>query len=320
MRVSADEENDQPDRSSKPGCLLYFMLIGIAALGGGIYLMGRWDTLGGSAKGGAVVLIVLGTLALLPPLFFLGFTVLMKVLLGKVTKELSGAAQQMIDANKSMYGEIHEFRPAEEDDFDGLDLNYYDGTKQLLAESGFRHLGDIVDETIEESNDLTTPIRSMTSPDGTTQIGLYHFKIPSLPEKFAGQEMLMCDVSTEFSDGTFLLTSNSQGADQMTPPPRIVRRQHPLSTTPLELIAAHETEKQKLLAAKPGVTAVAMSTLEDVIASEKRQQEIKNSFRKDIGYVDPEEVRRISNNLVDGSAISDQIAEAADQARKREQP
>ena len=52
----------------------------------------------------------------------------------------------------------------------------------------------------------------------------------------------------------------------------------------------------------------------------KRQQAVKNAFRKQIGYVDPEEVRRIAKNIDPGdSDLGDVAADAADRARKKEQ-
>ena len=57
----------------------------------------------------------------------------------------------------------------------------------------------------------------------------------------------------------------------------------------------------KLRAAKgPVVSCVIINTLDDALESEKRQQELKNRFRKQIGYADPEEVRRIAQGMEAG--------------------
>jgi hypothetical protein len=316
--VDENEDGEKTSKVKKPGCLVYTTALGIAALVGGIYLMGRWDSLAGGAKGGAVVLVVLGTLMLLPVLIVVGIGIVMKVLVGKIGKGLSGAAQEMIAANKEMYGKVHEFRPADEEDFEDLNRAYYDDTRRELEGMGYRHLGDIVDETIEEQNGLVTPIRVMSSADGTVQVGLYHFKMPNLPAKFAGQEMLMCDLSTEFTDGMFLLTSNTQEADLTTTPPRLRKRRHPMGTPVTELLASHEGEKQKMLAPRDGVECVVVNILEDAIASEKRQQEAKNDFRKEIGFVDPEEVRRIAGGMEDlDPEVGEMTARAVDVERRK---
>jgi hypothetical protein len=324
------DENDNDEKSTKlkkPGCLMYLAILGAAALSGGTYLLTRWETLNGIAKASAILLVVFGAIALVPPLIVVVIGIVAKALIGKFSKGLNKAALEMVQSNKGMYGAVHEFRAAEEEDFEGLSDVYYEQTKRALEEKGFRHLGDVVDSTIEEQNGISPPIRVLASVDGATQVGIYHVKLLHVPSALAGRDMLMCDVSTEFSDGTFLLTSNTQESDLTTPPPRIQRRQHPLETTPLNLVAAHDAEKEKLLAAKPGVDCVRVSTLDDALESEKRQQEAKNAFRKEIGYVDPEEVGRIADGIGeddddddddDNDEFADAIKKAVDEARKKE--
>jgi len=302
-----------------PGCVIWLTLIGVALLGFGIYLTGRWNSLPAAARGPAIVLIVLGSLALLPVILIYGVVFAVKVIVWKFTKDISGAAKGILDINKAMYSEIHEYRPAEDEDFEGLDRSFYDGTRDLLAAQGFTHLGDIVDATIEEKTDHATPIRVLNAPGGTTQASLYHFKLPKMHGPLGDTPRLMIDVTTEFSDGSFLMTSNTQGSDLMTPPPLITRKHFPLGTPVTDVIAAHEAEKQTILASKPGVTAVVMTTIEQVITSEKRQQAIKNAFRQGIGFADPEEVKRITSEIPDAGDIPDELSKAVDDARKREQ-
>ena len=293
-------------RSYKPGCATVMLLVGAALVGGGVYLMNRWDRLGGAGKGGAVVLVVFGTLLALPFLLLVALKVIVKVLLGRVTKELrkagqelSEAGEEMLQGNKALYENVHQFRAAEEDDFEFLDLPAYEDAARVLAGLGFRHLGDVVDETIEESTDITTVIRVLASTDGATTAAFYHLTPPTRPRGFRGKRLLMCDLATEFTDGTFLATANTKGRDLTTAATGIDRRQHPLETPLPDLVRSHEAEKQRLLAARAGakasaVTCVVVHTLADALAFAQRQQAAKNVFRRQIGYIDPEEVRRIA--------------------------
>ena len=304
-------------------------------LGGGVYLMNRWDAMGGSGKSGAIILIVLGTLILTPFVLMMVVKIALKYWVGKLTKDLGDAfkglgepGEQMVAANKAMYEKIHQFRSADEEDFDLVDGEGYAATRKALEGLGFRHLGDVVDETIEELAGLTTVISVMASTNGTTSVGFYEFAAPAMPRGMEGKKLLMCDVSTEFTDKTFLITANTQGLDQTTAVTGIDRRQHPLETSIAELVRMHETEKAKLLVAKshggpglpPAISAVVINTLDDALESEKRQQGLKNEFRKQIGYVDPEEVRRVASTTVeeDGEALGDMAAGAVDAARKKE--
>src|SRR5690606_31622751 len=124
------------------------------------------------------------------------------------------------------------------------------------------------------------PIRVMASADGTTMVAVYHLNLSDKPSHVGDKQLLFCDVTTEYSDGTFLVTSNTEGLDLMTPPPMLNKRAHALETPALELVRMHKAEKSKLLAAKEGASYVIIRSLDDALESERRQQAVKNAFRK----------------------------------------
>lgn len=319
----ADDTDDEDGKKSgtKPGCLLITSIAAIAVLGGGTYLMTRWEEIPGIGKAGAVILIVLGTLLLLPVLLMVALKVFLHVFVGKIKKELSSLGDGILGDTRQMYETIHEFRDADEDDFHDLDRNFYDTNKAHLEGRGFRLLGDVVDETIEELQDMTVPIRVMVSGDGTTVVGFYHLPIeaPNMP----GQRLLVYDFSTEFTDGEFLMASNTAETDLMTPPPTFHSHKHPLGTSVDEMLAAHDTRKQELIAQKSaaGVQCVIIHTLDEALEAERRQQMAKNTHRAGIGYVDPDEVRRIAATMNDDQdgRIGDIAARATEQAKERQQ-
>jgi hypothetical protein len=304
-------------------------LTGALALAGGIYLMNEWNDLNGLARASAVVLVVLGTLLVLPKLLIWIVGLVLRYLLRDIKKDfeglsstLSSVGEALVGNNKAMYDKIHEYRAANDEDFATLDRDAYERVTAELSSLGFRHLGDVVDQTIEEISDVTTVIRVLGSTDGTTVASLFHFTMPGGDRKGS----LMIDLQSEFTDGMFLVTSNLKGLDQTTAATGIDRRQHPLETPMADLVRSHESEKQKSLAAKAGAaTCVVIHTLADALDSEKRRQAVKNAFRKQIGYVDPEEVRRIARSVQDegdensGETLSDLAAQAADEARRKEQ-
>src|SRR5205823_9769097 len=142
--------------------------------------------------------------------------------------------------------------------FEERDRSLYDNAQRELADLGFRHLGDVVDQTIEQTSGLTTVVRVMASTDGSTSAAVYHFRPPQMTRGFESKQLLMADFSTEFTDNTFLMTSNTRGLYQTTTGTGIDRRQHLLETPLAELARLHETEKQKLLAAKSATGAKAV--------------------------------------------------------------
>jgi hypothetical protein len=313
-------ESPLKNRRWKFGCIPRAFLIGVVSMGTGVWLMNRWETLGGGGKTGAVVSVVIGTLLMLPLALITVGALIVKYFFHRLSKELSKAGEGIVGTSKAMYDKIHEFRDATDKDFENVDRDAYDASMRDFESAGFSHLGDTVDQTILEVQGQSPPIRIMSSADGTTVVGMYHLNTPMTPRSPDGSTTLFCDMTSEYDDGTFLVTSNTEGSDLMTPPPQIQRRQLPFETATQMLRARHETEKQKLLAAKSGVKCVSVSTLKDAIEMEKRQQAIKNAFRKGIGFIDPAEVRRIAHSVApDDEDFKDMSEQAANTARGRQQ-
>lgn len=323
------ETNDSAKTKSRSGCVPIALLVGAAMLGCGVYLMNRWDTIGGAGKSGAVMMIVLGTLVLLPFLLVTGIQLFIRYYLKRAIKEMGDAtgqmlsgATEMLDGAKAMYSTIHEFRPATEEDFEAVNREYYESTTAQLTARGFRHLGDVVDETIEEQGQTSPPIRVLSSADGSTGVAIYHVALPIVTPKFQGKELRIADVTTEFTDGTFAITSNTKELDMMTPPPAINSSKHSLDTDVFGLLDLHERRKTALLAAKPGATGVVINTLDEALESERRQQAVKNAFRKQIDYLDAAEVRDIARTVDTGdgevdAAFPDMAAGAVEDAKRR---
>jgi hypothetical protein len=306
-------------RSNVRGCLFKCAVLSVAAFVGAVYTMSHWATLGGGAKAGAVMLIVVGTLLAMPVAILVGLNLFFHVLARRLSKQLKTVGDQIVGSARAMYGQAHEYREATEADFAGLDRDFYESSKRQLESLGWRHLGDVVDATIEQLNGAASVIRVMTSPDGTTYVGFFHLRasFAHLPD----EAILTYDVTSEFTDGEFLLISNTAQTNLMTTPPGIRNLKFPRQTPLEELLAAHEAEKQKLLAARaPGGGCVVVSTLADAIESEKRQQAIKNKFRTGVGYVQSGEVKRIAATVDPTGDVGDDIADAVDEARRRQRP
>ncbi len=70
----ADNLNDrfgQVPTTRPRGCLFGPGMFGVALIGGGILMMSNWYALSGFGRAGAVILVVLGTLVLLPVVLLL---------------------------------------------------------------------------------------------------------------------------------------------------------------------------------------------------------------------------------------------------------
>ena len=150
------------------GCLTRCILLGALAMAGGIYLMNRWDALSGPGRAGGVVLVVLAALLFLPP------------------RHLYRPADHREDPH-GQGGERVRDRGRADDAVQQVDVRRRSRTSRrrgegfrrtrsqllrpataLLSGQGFRQLGDVVDSTIESFTGMASPIRILSSPDGST--------------------------------------------------------------------------------------------------------------------------------------------------------
>jgi hypothetical protein len=301
-----------------PGCLIPALLIGIALLGFGIHLLNDWEHIGGASKAGAVVLIVLGTLAVLPFLLLQVVKLVLKIWLARAFKGIAGSMGGLIENNKKLFDSLHKYRDAAEADFFHLDRDQYESTTRWFEAGGYRVLGDMVNSTIEELSNVTTVYRIMVSEDGLTEAGMYHFPKP-MPS-MGDRPIFIVDLDTEFSDGTFLVTSNTKETDLLTPPPQLRRNRLPLDTSLATLVDEHKSAVAQRLAETPGLTCQKVNNLAESMNREHRQQQIKIDFRASIGHLDPEELRRSAEAMNLDPQFQDAAVEAAKiaQAQKKQ--
>jgi hypothetical protein len=212
------------------------------------------------------------------------------------------AAREILAMLESTYQPTHRFVRARADDFRHLDLGFYDRTARQLAGQGFRPLADVEDKTITETPGTVLSailIRTMLSRDGTVMVALYHPHIRSfwlrallwllrkLPSKAT-------DMETECSDGSFVATSNAASAAAIANPPLIATEYLPAGTPPLEVQARHAVRVAEHLAARPGVSARAISTHDELVASQNRMNALKAAYRGELGAVTREELEQLS--------------------------
>jgi len=251
---------------------------------------------------------------MVPILLFVVFIVIFRIFMGKLQKEINkfgDVGSKLLKDTKAMYDKQHEFRDATDADFAAVDKSYYDDNTDRLIAEGYAVLGNLVDKTIAEIGHASPPIRVLTSPERSTTLGLYNLRVGK-------RDLRICDITTEFADGTYLMTSNTEGLNKLAPPPEMKQRLHPPGTTVSELLEKHEAERLAMIASSAGVSCVLIHTLADAIASQNRQQILKNAFRSKVGYIDPGEVHDIAAARGADSDVADAVVESIEAAKKRE--
>ncbi len=206
--------------------------------------------------------------------------------------EIETAVEKIYKTLKSSFGQSHEYRLVNSEEFRGyVDLAYYHRLQAALVEQGYIWAGDIEDVTIAEQLQeyhTRTFIRVMINPTHNTSIGFYHVN-PKIPLGFLAQ-IKAIDCETEFSPEKYLLTTNAS----KTPfdyPPGFDAVHLPRSTSYKNVLKTHYQRLQRTMSTW-GLFPTALHSLEDVLAMQKRMEQAKVTYRKSIGYITQAELSR----------------------------
>jgi hypothetical protein len=83
--------------------------------------------------------------------------------------------RRLVEDNKKVYVERHDYRDATAADYKGRDRSWYDAAERELAGLGYRPLGDVVDETVARATGLVVVVRRFVSGDGANAAAVYQF-------------------------------------------------------------------------------------------------------------------------------------------------
>jgi hypothetical protein len=208
------------------------------------------------------------------------------------------AAGDIKKLSESIYVPRHEYQHVDPRAFRHLDLRFYDSVRDGLVSLGCIWLGDVENMTLKGTpNDFRTFIRMMVSDDKLICIGLYHPK-----PKFWVRLLLWMlrikvgktiDCETELSNGGYLVTSNAAEAGKLNAPPGFDMKYFPVKTPHETIFEAHRQRLKDWLAANPGIHATAMRTPEDALEMQHRMQAAKAAYRKAVGHVSEDELRKM---------------------------
>ena len=101
------------------------------------------------------------------------------------------------------------------------------------------------------------------------------------------------DFETEFSDGSFVMTSNAEGAAVWDSPPLIFAEFLPAQTPLKTLLEKHRTRIAEH-ADTTGAQPLECRTLKEMLESQHRMEEIKSEFRRRVGWAKKSEWDKIA--------------------------
>jgi hypothetical protein len=236
-------------------------------------------------------------------------------------------AQRLTALVRHLYAGRHEYREADPARFRHLDLRFYDEAARLLEREGFARLGDLEDVTNNEApGSAGAPlfIRGLTGDGGRIVAGIYHFRPKGWNVWWtrllgAGKPFKVVDLQTDLSDGAFLETSNATSARAMSHPPQILSDHLPSGCTPMEVLEVHRRRLADYLAEHPDVEVRPITTAEQAIALGHRVQDMKVEHRRSLGgIVEEEEIVKIADQMIVGTAEARRLAREIEKLREPE--
>lgn len=218
---------------------------------------------------------------------------------------LGGAAlRARLDA---VYGEPHELVRVEASAFPEADLEFYDRARKELESRGYRFLADVEDLTLSRIYPQNrTFMRMLVDAGGMIRATAYHLHprgvVVSLLQlvQLYPRHLRVLELVSEVQ-GTFLVTSNTNGVDRLEPPPEAKVERLPLQSTLPEIIGRHEARITELLRAHPGRQPKTFESLDDVTSSIARAHVAMARHRQKVGGLSRDELERLKGRPLSAS-------------------
>ncbi len=199
-------------------------------------------------------------------------------------KRIRRLAWKILDRLNQVYVDKYECRVADAADFTHLDFEYYDRAQTILENKGFSTLGDFEYMTLSRAYPhLRTFVRVLVDMNGTIVSSLYHINPVEAATGQGGHAARVVDLTTELTDGCFLVTTNAKAARCMSQPPQVMLTCLSAELSITKMLKIHQRWVRRYQEHNPETQPVCVHSLEDVQDSCNRLMAIKSAYRKSIG-------------------------------------
>ena len=210
-------------------------------------------------------------------------------------------AQRLLANIEATYVPTHNYVEVSASDFPHLNLRFYDQVRDDLKKAGYRYISDLEDTSISSAPGTVLKrimIRTMLSSDGSVMAAAYDLKV-----KFFARVVLallrrtprpVIDFETEYSNGSFLVTTNAEAASAIKTPPMVMTEYLPASTPTEAILRAHIERMQAFQSALPEATPKTQRTQADMLIAQNRMNALKAAYREQLGGISAEELAALS--------------------------
>jgi hypothetical protein len=123
---------------------------------------------------------------------------------------------------------------------------------------------------------------------------------------------LLLDLETEFTDGTFLVTSNAMDAGLVSVPPTIDAVYLPYETALVDVYKTHRERLDSTLSSHSNKQVCMLNSSDDVITMQKRLKQLKDAWRVANDWLTRPEAMGMSSN----PQVAEQIYREIEKLRK----
>jgi len=189
-----------------------------------------------------------------------------------------------------MYSTPHQHRITSLESLSPKRRQFYLSATQALEEQGFVYFADLENVTYTEIFRLVIPIRVLIGDNGETMAALY-FKPCGFLKKYVFRLLgyvvptKVIELSSEFSCGTFQTSVNTKILERLKTTPGISRYLYSEDTPLSEMLSKHREILASICEADPTLKIRKVTNLEEAMAMDKRQQDLKNSHASSNNYL-----------------------------------
>jgi hypothetical protein len=198
-------------------------------------------------------------------------------------------ARKLFRQNVAVYDSVHRWVELDTADPPPVPTDGYDRMRAALGELGIERVASVENEVVSRVYpEFRTYLDLYLSRTLELYVATYRIHHPAL-------DLQVLDVETWFEDGAFLLTSNSPHSLTLDSPPQIDRRVEQ-DQSPAQLVESHRASLAALQG--NGKRARRVKSAEEVLEAQAQFSRLECDYRRSIGYLKPEELKRLSAGLL----------------------
>jgi len=186
---------------------------------------------------------------------------------------------------KTGYSGLRNLVPVKAGDYSGRDSHFYDSLGTIFKKHGFRYVADIEDKTAAKMlAQMHTYIRFMLSADNAILASFVDATPEDTLKKTGDGQFKVYTLESEFEDSLFILSTSDRPSFLVSLPDKIVTVFVPRELSIDSVLTLHRGYIANYLQNKSNSKLIPLSGLNDIIAFQNRQQQLRNNFRQQLGY------------------------------------